>query len=246
MSLLEQDLWDKYEKLKDDSTKEDMIIKYMPLVKHIVKRICLSDISKEDIDDLVSQGMIGLIDAVNKYDVSKGVKFETYASIRIKGEIIDYLRKKDWIPRSLKKRYKSIEKTIELLEQEYKREPTIEEIMAATKLSKNDVLKTLSYMNAGYISSLEEVIENNLKVSSLTDNEIVNPENEVLVYDLKQNISKAIDMLQEKERLIISFYYYEDLNYKEISKILGLTESRISQIHSKAIKKLREKLNDFI
>lgn len=118
--------------------------------------------------------------------------------------------------------------------------------MEATKLSKNDVLKTLSYMNAGYISSLDEVIENNLKVSSLTESESTNPENEVLMYDLKQNISKAIDMLQEKERLIISLYYYEDLNYKEISKIMGLTESRISQIHSKAIKKLREKLNDLI
>ncbi|OXT07521.1 FliA/WhiG family RNA polymerase sigma factor [Thermoanaerobacterium thermosaccharolyticum] len=246
MSLLEQDLWDKYEKLKDGSSKEDIIIKYMPLVKHIVKRICLSEICKEDVDDLISQGMIGLIDAVNKYDISKGVKFETYASIRIKGEIIDYLRKKDWIPRSLKKRYKSIEKTIERLEQEYKREPTIEEIMDATKLSKNDVLKTLSYMNAGYISSLDEVIENNLKISSITESEITNPENEVLMYDLKQNIAKAIDMLQEKERLIISLYYYEDLNYKEISKIMGLTESRISQIHSKAIKKLKEKLNDLI
>ncbi|AEF17338.1 MULTISPECIES: sigma-70 family RNA polymerase sigma factor [Thermoanaerobacterium] len=246
MSLLEQDLWDKYEKQKDGSSKEDIIIKYMPLVKHIVKRICLSELSKEDTDDLISQGMIGLIDAVNKYDVSKGVKFETYASIRIKGEIIDYLRKKDWIPRSLKKRYKSIEKTIEQLEQEYKREPTIEEIMEATKLSKNDVLKTLSYMNAGYISSLDEVIENNLKITSITDNEVTNPENEVMMFDLKQNISKAIDTLQEKERLIISLYYYEDLNYKEISKIMGLTESRISQIHSKAIKKLKEKLSDLL
>ncbi|SNX55493.1 FliA/WhiG family RNA polymerase sigma factor [Thermoanaerobacterium sp. RBIITD] len=246
MSILEQDLWVKYTKFRDDSVKNDIIVKYMPLVKHIVKRICISDVSKEDIDDLVSQGMIGLIDAVNRYDITKGVKFETYASIRIKGEIIDYLRKKDWIPRSLKKRYKNIEKTIETLEQEFKREPSIDEIMAATGISKNDVLKTLSYMNAGYISSLDEVIENNLKISSVSDVEIINPEDEVLSSDLKNNIAKAIDMLQEKERLIVTLYYFEDLNYKEISKILGLTESRISQIHSKAIKKLRERLTDFV
>lgn len=245
MSILEKELWIKYSKYNDKEAKNNLIIKYMPIVKHIVKRICISEISQADFDDLVSQGMIGLIDAINKYDISKGVKFETYASIRIKGEIIDYLRRKDWIPRSLKQRYKIIETTIECLEQKYNREPTTDEIMEATNLSKNDVLKTLSYINAGFISSFEEVIENNLRINSIPNSDIVNPEDKVMMLDLKKYLADSINKLNEREKLIITLYYYEDLNYKEISKILNLTESRISQINSKAIKKLKSYLSEY-
>ncbi|QSZ26585.1 FliA/WhiG family RNA polymerase sigma factor [Aceticella autotrophica] len=245
MSIIEQDLWRKYISMKDDKIKDDIIIRYMPLVKHVVKKLCISEISQADFDDLLSQGMIGLIDAVNKYDISKGVKFETYASIRIKGEIIDYLRKKDWIPRSLKKKYKKIEIAIEILQRKYKRDPSIEEIIDVSGLPKNDILKTLTYINAGIISSLEEAIENNIKINSLTNNDLVNPEDEIIAQDLKKKIAKAIDELQDKEKLVISLYYYKDLNYKEISQVLGLTESRISQIHSKAINKLRVTLSNY-
>lgn len=136
--------------------------------------------------------MIGLIDAVNKYDISKGVKFETYASIRIKGEIIDYLRKKDWIPRSLKKKYKKIEIAIEILQRKYKRDPSIEEIIDVSGLPKNDILKTLTYINAGIISSLEEAIENNIKINSLTNNDLVNPEDEIIAQDLKKRLQRQL------------------------------------------------------
>lgn len=246
MSIVEDDIWKAYISGRNKLVRNDIVVKYMPLVKHIVKKLCISDIAPSEYDDLVNQGVIGLIDAIEKFQPSKGVKFETYASIRIRGEIIDYLRKKDWMPRSLKKRYKKIEETIEQLQQKYNREPTVEEIMSASGLSKNDVLKTLSYINVSNINSLEEAIENNLKIYSLMDVCNKNPEEEALFAELKKKISKAIENLQEKEKLVITLYYYEDLNYKDISKILNLTESRISQIHTKATKKIKEMLSSYL
>ncbi|HHW56572.1 MAG TPA: FliA/WhiG family RNA polymerase sigma factor [Clostridia bacterium] len=245
MSLVEEDVWKAYNLQKDPNLRNEIIIKYMPLVKHIVKKLIISDIIQSEYEDLINQGVIGLIDAIEKYQPTKGVKFETYATLRIRGEIIDYLRKKDWMPRSLKKKYKKIEETVETLQQKYNREPTVEEITEACGLNGTDVLKTLSYMNVSNINSLEEVIENNFKVHAISDIEFKNPEEELLYKELKRKLANAIDRLPEKERLIITLYYYEDLNYKDISKILNLTESRISQIHTKAIKRIREMLGEY-
>ncbi|MBE3592651.1 MAG: FliA/WhiG family RNA polymerase sigma factor [Thermoanaerobacter sp.] len=246
MSLAEEDIWKTYNSNKDPNLRNEIIIKYMPLVKHIVKKLIISDITQSEYEDLINQGVIGLIDAIEKYQPSKGVKFETYATLRIRGEIIDYLRRKDWMPRSLKKKYKKIEKTVETLQQKYNREPTVEEITEACGLNETDVLKTLSYINVSNINSLEEAIENNFKLHAISNNvELKNPEEEVLYKELKRKLASAIESLPNKERLVITLYYYEDLNYKDISKILNLTESRISQIHTKAIKRIREMLGEY-
>ena len=245
MALVEEDIWKTYNSNKDPNLRNEIIIKYMPLVKHIVKKLIISDITQSEYEDLINQGVIGLIDAIEKYQPSKGVKFETYATLRIRGEIIDYLRKKDWMPRSLKKKYRKIEETVETLQQKYNREPTVEEITEACGLNETDVLKTLSYINVSNINSLEEAIENNFKLHAISDVELKNPEEEVLYKELKRKLANAIKNLPDKERLVITLYYYEDLNYKDISKILNLTESRISQIHTKAIKRIREMLGEY-
>lgn len=245
MSLVEEDVWKAYYSKKDPSLRNEIIVKYMPLVKHIVKKLIVSDAAQSEYEDLISQGVIGLIDAIEKYQPSKGVKFETYATLRIRGEIIDYLRKKDWMPRSLKKKYKKIEETVETLQQKYNREPTVEEITKACGLDETDVLRTLNYINVSSINSLEEAIENNLKVHAISDVDFKNPEEELLYEELKRKLAHAIESLPEKERLVITLYYYEDLNYKDIGKILNLTESRISQIHTKAIRRIREMLGEY-
>lgn len=245
MSIVEDDIWEMYISKRNPLIRNDIVLKYMPLVRHIAKKLCISDIAQSEYDDLVNQGVIGLIDAIEKFQPSKGVKFEIYASLRIRGEIIDYLRKKDWMPRSLKKRYKKIEETIEQLQQKYNREPSIEEIIKVSGLNKNDVLKTLSYINVSSINSLEEAIENNLKIYSLMDIGYENPEEEAIFSELRKKITMAIENLQENEKLVITLYYYEDLNYKDISRVLNLTESRISQIHTKATKKIKEMLSAY-
>ncbi|TCO67771.1 FliA/WhiG family RNA polymerase sigma factor [Caldanaerobacter subterraneus] len=245
MSVVEEDVWKVYNLQKNPDARNEIIVKYLPLVKHIVKKLVISDIAQSEYEDLIHQGILGLIDAIEKYQPDKGVKFETYAALRIRGEIIDYLRKRDWMPRSLKKKYKKIEETVEKLQQRYNREPTVEEITEACGLEEEDVLKTLSYINVSNINSLEEAIENNLKMHSISEIDPKNPEEELLYKELKKKLAHAIEKLSEKERLVITLYYYEDLNYKDISKILNLTESRISQIHSKAIKKIREMLSEY-
>ncbi|MGB9678644.1 MAG: sigma-70 family RNA polymerase sigma factor [Thermoanaerobacteraceae bacterium] len=245
MSIVEEDVWKMYYAEKNPEIRNEIVVKYIPLVKHIVRKLCITDATLSEFEDLVNQGIIGLMDAIDKFQPEKGVKFETYASLRIRGEVIDYLRKKDWMPRSLKKKYKKIEETIEMLQHKYNREPEVYEIAKESGFSESDVLKTLSYINVSNINSFEEIVENNIKVNSLSEEIYNDPEDETLNLELKQKLTHAINLLSENEKLVITLYYYEDLNYKEISKILNLTESRISQIHSKATKKLKEVLTEY-
>lgn len=239
---INDDIWIKYKKTGDKKLREQIILHYLPLVKHIVGRIIHSNFPKNDYEDILNQAVIGLISAVERFDINKGVKFSTYATLRIRGEVLDYFRSKDYLPRTIRKKYKNIEEIAEKMEQLYGRNVTDQEIAEKLGMNIDEYYKILEYINVYSMVSLEELIESNLFLAKTKEKCGDNPEDIVNFNEVKNMLASSINSLPEKEKIIITLYYYEDLTYREISKILGISESRISQLHSKAILRLRGKL----
>ncbi len=238
-------LWNEYKKSRSPEIKEALILKYAPLVKCVAGRIGIYFGGNVEYDDLVSYGIFGLIDAIEKFDLDKGVKFETYASLRIRGAIIDSVRNLDWIPRSLRQKSKDLEKIYSDLEHELGRSATDEDVAKKLGVSSEEFGKMLNDINISSLVSLDEFMEQNYDhgVSPKETSKEMQPEGYVEKVELKNILGKSIDLLPEKERLVISLYYYEDLTLKEISVIMNVSESRISQLHTKAILRLRGKLS---
>ncbi|SHJ43962.1 sigma-70 family RNA polymerase sigma factor [Tepidibacter formicigenes] len=245
----ESDIWVKYKSLKDKNLKSELkkeiILKYIKLVKIISGRLYNYYGSNIEYDDLVSYGIIGLIDAIEKYDYSKNIKFETYASVRIRGAIIDEIRNLDWIPRSIRQKSKLIKDVYSKLENKLGREPTTSEIASELNKSESEVLKLLEETNIYNVVSLEEELNDNFKIQIEDTSSDINPEESLIKKDIIESLKKSLDALNERERLIVSLYYYEGFTYKEIGKILNISESRISQIHSKSILKIKARLENF-
>lgn len=230
----------------DENTKEDLIIKYAPLVKYIVDRLAFklpSNISK---DELASAGAIGLLDALDKFNPEIGSKFETYAEHRIKGAILDELRKMDWVSRSIRKDIQRIENTTSELRYTLKREPDDLEVAEGLGVDIETYYRMTNRAWGARLLSLEELYPDGLTAKpSKHASDTPSPFDALNTKELKQNISKALSSLGKNEKLVISLYYYDELTLKEIAKVLNLTESRISQIHSKAIIKLQSKLKPY-
>ncbi|WFD11703.1 sigma-70 family RNA polymerase sigma factor [Tepidibacter hydrothermalis] len=247
--MVREDVWVKYKNSKSfeekSELKKEIILEYINLVKIISGRLYNYYGANIEYDDLMSYGVIGLIDAIEKYDYTKNIKFQTYASVRIRGAIIDEIRNLDWIPRSIRQKSKLMKDTYSKLENKLGREPSIREI--GNELGKKDeeVLKILEETNIYNLVSLEEELSENLKIQIKDISIDINPEESLLKKDIIKNLEFALNTLNEREQLIINLYYYEELTYKEIGKVLNISESRISQIHSKAILKIKSKL-DFI
>jgi len=247
--MVREDVWAKYKNSKSfeekNELKKEIILEYINLVKIISGRLYNYYGANIEYDDLMSYGVIGLIDAIGKYDYTKNIKFQTYASVRIRGAIIDEIRNLDWIPRSIRQKSKLMKDTYSKLENRLGREPSIKEI--GNELGKKDeeILKILEETNIYNLVSLEEELSENLKIQIKDISTDINPEESLLKKDIIKNLELALDTLNEREKLIINLYYYEELTYKEIGKVLNISESRISQIHSKAILKIKSKL-DFI
>ena len=237
-------LWNEYKKSRSPEIKEALILKYAPLVKCVAGIIGIYFGGNVEYDDLVSYGIFGLIDAIEKFDLDKGVKFETYASLRIRGAIIDSVRNLDWIPRSLRQKSKDLEKIYSDLEHELGRSATDEDVAKKLGVSSEEFGKMLNDINISSLVSLDEFMEQNYDhgVSPKETSKEMQPEGYVEKAELKNILGKSIDLLPEKERLVVSLYYYEDLTLKEISVIMNVSESRISQLHTKAILRLRGKL----
>ncbi|WP_317367339.1 FliA/WhiG family RNA polymerase sigma factor [uncultured Tyzzerella sp.] len=237
-------LWEEYTKNKSPEIREDIINKYARLVKIVVGRMNIYTNSQIEYEDLIGYGIFGLIDAIEKFDYKKGYKFETYASLRIRGEIIDNIRKLDWIPRSLRQKNKIIEDAIEKFELQNGDKPTEEELSKILDMpieNVKDYLKNYSLYN---LVSLDGYLEQNHEkpVDSLIENEKYLPEKVLQKNEEKKILIEAINSLTEKQKQVITLYYYEELTLKEISKILGVSESRVSQIHSNCMKILKNKL----
>lgn len=230
-------LWQKFYNTKDDETKQKLIENYIPLVKHVVYRMNIKLPTYLEQDDLISYGIFGLIQAVDRYDIKKGVKFETYAYSRIRGSIIDELRKLDLIPQNIRKKAKFLENIYSQLEQELGRSVSDRDICRKLKISQPELDEM--YMEITPFTNLIPFddflfVENKSKAK---------PEIQIEQMEVKKILAKAINSLSKQEKLVITLYYYEGLNFKEISEVLNLSQGRISQLHTKAILRLRGKLS---
>ena len=235
-------LWGTYSKTKDAGIREELILNYTYLVKFVAGRLYASYGNNVEFDDLVSYGIFGLIDAIDKYDLSRGVKFDTYAQLRIRGAIIDQLREIDWLPRSVRQKSKEIEKAYYEMENKLGRPATDEEMADSFGLSIEDFQKKIQNITTYSIVSLDDLLEQKRDViSSEDDNQIETPESVVENTEVKEILVDAISILPEKEKKVVSLYYYDELTYKEIGKLLSISESRVSQLHTKAIIRLKNR-----
>lgn len=234
--------WKAYKKTGSSEYKDELIKYYAQLVKIISGRLYNFYGGNVEYDDLVGFGVFGLIDAIDKFELERGLKFETYAQIRIRGAIIDNLRKLDWIPRRVRKKSKDIENATRELENELGRSATLEEIAEKLNISLEEINDLLSETAVSNVASLEETLQNKGELN-LDSDEIETPEMTYENKEIKIIIAQTIESLSKNEKLVISLYYYDELTYKEIGEILDLSESRISQIHSKAIISMKNKLN---
>ena len=239
-----QKLWEDYAKRKTPELQEKIIIEYAGLVKLVAGRLSMYLGYNVEYDDLVGYGTFGLIDAVDKFDYTKGVKFETYASLRIRGAILDQIRKMDWIPRSIRQKQRKIDMAYQSVEQKYGRLASEEEVALELEISAEELETWQNQTKITNIISLDEFMEQGAEArveQSLTA-DFDQPDRIVEKQELKELLVKTLETLTEKEKKVIVLYYYEELTLKEISRILEVSESRISQLHTKALQKMKIRL----
>jgi RNA polymerase sigma factor for flagellar operon FliA len=230
----------------DFKRREDLILKYAPLVKKIAERMAMRLPPHICKDELIGPGIIGLFDAIEKFDSTKGIQFKTYANLRIKGAILDELRKMDWISRSVRRNINRLEDVIRVLELKLDRAPRDDEIAEEMGLDIDSYYKMISKSCGVNLLSLDELmIDGSTPKISKQVSDVPSPFDDLKIKEIKNFISKALTTLSKKEQLVMSLYYYDELTLKEIAKVLNLTESRISQIHSKAIIRLRVKMRAY-
>lgn len=228
-------------------TRDELVVTHLPLVKFIVDRIASSLPPHLDRDDLRSAAVIGLISAAERFDPSRGVQFKTFAEQRIRGTIMDELRAQDWLTRSLRDKFKKLEKEFSQLEQRLGRNPSSDEVAVAMGLELKDYFRLLEEIHLLSFVSLDDAWHDEEGapfglLDVLEDKGTESPQNQLIARQTVERLAEAIDTLPEKERIVITLYYYEELNLKEIGAVLDLTESRISQLHSQAIIRLRGKM----
>lgn len=241
-------LWNDYSKNPTSEIREKIILEYAPLVKVVAGRLSMYLGYNVEYDDLVSYGIFGLIDAIDKFDATKEVKFETYASLRIRGAILDQIRKMDWIPRTVRQRQRQISAAISDIEAQTGKAATDEQVAAALGISDEEYCNWQSQMKVTGVVSLDDFVEQG---SDVADNrglssQIERPEEHIEREELKVMLGEALELLTEKERKVIVLYYYEELTLKEISNVLDVSESRVSQLHTKALGKMKTKMGKYM
>lgn len=239
-------LFEQYRQTKDIQVRNDIVLRYMELVKYVALSTRGAYEKYAELDDIVNEGVIALIKAVETYDMQKGVKFETYASILIKGQIIDFVRSQDWIPRPIRNFGKNLESAYNELYSTLGRSPTNQEIADHLGIPKEKLLKGMANLAESTTLSFEELLyEDNFENSC--QNSVGDTADQPL-YDkeLRTVLAAAIDELKPKEKQVISLYYYERLKFGDIAKVLGITESRVCQIHSRSMLLLKRKLQEYI
>jgi len=246
----EEERWVEYRKTRNPGIREAFIKQYAPLVKYVAGKVAMGMPNNVEFDDLVGFGVFGLIDAIDKYDPEKNVKFKTYAVTRIRGAIFDELRLIDWVPRSVRQKTREIETAISSLEAQLGRTASDQEIAGALGMNEDEYLKTVQKISGTSILSLNDVwFSGDEKdrvsiVDSIESPASLNPDVMVEKEVMRQVIITAINELPDKEKKILILYYYEDLTLKDIGRVLKVTESRVSQLHTKAILRLRSKLTN--
>ncbi|MCM2277220.1 MAG: FliA/WhiG family RNA polymerase sigma factor [Oligoflexia bacterium] len=231
-----------------NAPRERLVSEYAPLIKYIAQKIAARLPANIELDDLISSGVIGLMDAIEKYDATRDNKFKTYAEFRIRGAILDELRAQDWVPRSVREKAKVLERCYAKIEQQKGRQATDEEVCTELGISQNDFhdllnqVRSVSLLSYDDISNFSKADKRSLHGYGESGSKAPTPFSEVNVASIKRLIAQAIQDLPEKQRLVLSLYYYEDLNLKEIGRVLDVTESRVSQLHTQAVLRLKSKL----
>jgi RNA polymerase sigma factor for flagellar operon FliA len=245
-----RELWRRYKNDSDERARERLVVAYSPLVKFIAGRMASGLPAHVEEADLVSYGLLGLIGAIERYELDRDVKFETFAVARVKGAIIDELRSLDWVPRSVRSRARSIETANAELEAELGRGPTDEEMAERLEIDVDDFHDALLEIANSSLLALDDLWTfadpegggSQISVlDTIRDPHAADPETEAQTMELKDRLADAIESLPERERLVIALYYYENLTLREIGEILGVTESRVSQLHTKAVLSLRSR-----
>ena len=241
-------LWEEYAGSKSPEVREKIILEYAPLVKVVAGRLSMYLGYNVEYEDLVSYGIFGLIDAIDKFDCLKDVKFETYASLRIRGAILDQIRKMDWIPRTVRQKQKKIETAIKKIEERTGRTASDEEIAEELEVSGDELLNWQSQLKVTNMVSLNEYVEQGMEpvMDAKGNSHFIQPEDAVAEDELKKVLGQSLEMLTEKERKVITLYYYEDLTLKEISNVLEVSESRVSQLHTKALLKMKKTMGPYM
>jgi RNA polymerase sigma factor for flagellar operon FliA len=241
-------LWVQYRKAPDPALRDRLILTYAPLVKYVAGRLGSGLPAHVDEGDLVSYGLLGLISAIERYEPDRDVKFETYAIARIKGAIIDELRALDWVPRSVRSRAREIERAVGELESKLGRAPSDEEIAGKIGITTNELEDSLTEISRTSIAALDELWtvsaggDQVALIDTIPDEGGPDPQSALSQTELREAIGEAIARLPEREKLVVTLYYYEELTLREIGEVLGVTESRVSQLHTKAILRLKSRL----
>jgi RNA polymerase sigma factor for flagellar operon FliA len=246
-----RDLWRRYKGTGDRHARERLVVAYSPLVKYVSGRMASGLPAHVDEADLISYGLIGLINAIERFDLEREIKFETYAITRIKGAIIDELRSLDWVPRSVRARARQIERANAKLEHKLQRAPSDEEMALELDMSVQEFHDALLQISNSTVAALDELWsvsdssgDQVSLLDTLTDENAPDPAAVMDQTDLKDRVAEAIARLPEREKLVVALYYYENLTLREIGEVLGVTESRVSQLHTKAVLRLRSRLTE--
>ena len=240
-------LWTEFKQSRSQELRDKLIIQYSPLVKYVAGRVGVGMPRNVEQAELVSFGIFGLIDAIEKFDPERGYKFETYAIARIKGAILDELRSIDWVPRSVRSKARTLEGAMAKLEAEHHRSPTDEEVAAEMEITEEQLQTTLSQISFMGIAALDEMLAGGDRGESVSVGDTVadtgdGPMGVYEVEEMRQTLATSINRMPEREKIVLTLYYYEGLTLAEIGRVLGVTESRVCQIHAKAVLQLRSRL----
>jgi len=241
------EIWHKYKETRDRKTRDELILKYAPYVKYIAGRIAMGLPPNVDVEDLYGYGIFGLIDAIDKFEPQRKIQFKTYAQTRVRGAILDELRKLDWTPRSVRQKARQLEKAFVQLENSLGRAATDDEVSKHMGITLEELYEWYKDTRGSFLLSLDDLLYSEDDGVTLGDSvptsERDNPQAKIEQKELKVLLVKAINALAEREKLVLTLYYYEEMTLKEIGAILGVSDSRVSQLHTKAILKLRAKLS---
>ena len=244
-----RDLWRRYKDQGDDSARERLVVAYSPMVKFVAGRLGAGLPSHVEDADLISYGLVGLIGAIERFEPERGIKFETFAMTRIRGAIIDELRSLDWVPRSVRSRAREIEAAQAKLEHELQRAPTEAELASKLNLTEAELQSALLEIANSSVYALDELWtvsdssgDQVSLLDTIADEGAADPQEALATTEVKDRLTEAIGGLPEREQLVVALYYYENLTLREIGEVLGVTESRVSQLHTKAVMRLKSHL----
>ncbi len=245
---IDEPTWQRYEKTRDVGLRNEILMSYLYIVTCSLKRSQMITVNRDDMEDLANHGVLELINCIDRYDYKRGVQFDSFASIRVRGAIIDYLRKKEWVPRDIHQKIRLANKMSQEMQNELGRPPLDSELAQRLSMTEAELNKLHVDEMSYHVLALEETLpRGNMSVmDAIEDTSAQTPEHRLLQKDFKNQLAVYIDMLDEKERIVISLYYYEELKLREIAFVLGLTVPRVSQIHSKALQKLKERITGYI